>query len=104
MHNDILPDTLSEDLAEVRAEIDAIDAKLVTLLAQRQKFVSKVIDIKKRDGLPALIPGRVEEVIHNAATRAEAVGMSPDLARVVWRTMVNWFVAYEEEWLKSRPS
>lgn len=84
------------DLKSARTDIDRIDAQLVALLAERQKVVERVIAIKTRDGIPALIPERVDVVIENAAAQAKAAGLSPDLARQVWRTMVDWFVAYEK--------
>lgn len=88
--------TIPADLKTARADIDRIDAQLVALLAERQKVVERVIAIKTREGIPALIPERVDVVIENAATLAKAAGMSPDLARHVWRSMVDWFVAYEK--------
>lgn len=83
------------DLAAARLEIDAIDRQLVEVLARRQNVVERVISIKKRDSIPALIPERVDVVIENAAKQASAAGLSPDLARKVWKEMVEWFVDYE---------
>lgn len=83
-------------LAGLRSEIDKIDAKLVELLAQRVKIVSEVIVIKQREGLPANIPQRVDDVIAAARERAKAAGVPDDLAETLWRTLVAWTIDHED--------
>lgn len=85
------------DLISARIEIDALDLQLVQLLAKRQKVVERVIGIKLREGLPALIPTRVKSVIDAAERNAKAVDLAPELARTIWTVMVDWFVRYEEK-------
>ncbi|MFC7398805.1 chorismate mutase [Chelatococcus sp. GCM10030263] len=91
-------------LAAFRAEIDAIDAEMVALVARRMAVVDRVIAVKRAQGLPALIPHRVEDVA--ARVRAEAAhrGAPPDLAETLWRTMMDWVIAYEDAQLRPRPS
>ncbi|MGI6245251.1 MAG: chorismate mutase [Pseudochelatococcus sp.] len=84
-------------LAEFRAEIDAIDADMVMLLARRMAVVERVIAAKRANGLPALIPARVEEVAAHVRRRAAEAGAPPDFAEAVWRTMMDWVIAYEDE-------
>ena len=50
-------------LADLRAVIDRIDRDIVALLAERVQCLDEVIAVKTRDGLPAAIPERVEEVV-----------------------------------------
>lgn len=73
---------------------------MVLLLARRQAVVDRVISIKTREDLPALIPARVEEVIARAETQAIEAGLSPELARLIWTGMVDWFVRHEALALK----
>lgn len=80
-----------------RAEIDRIDAEIVTLLARRFEVVKHVIAVKKVEGLAALLPERVEDVVEKVMTRAEAEGVPPVLAEKLWRIMIEWVVAYESE-------
>jgi isochorismate pyruvate lyase len=87
---------MSDQLSDLRKQIDALDANLIDLLAQREKLVGKVLVYKKTTKLPGRIQSRVDEVINNAATRAKSIGMNPDLARTVWAAMVEWFVQHEE--------
>jgi isochorismate pyruvate lyase len=87
-------------LAAIRAAIDAIDRDLVDLLAERARLVEQVVGIKKREHLPANIPGRVEAVIAAVRARAAEAGLEPDLAERVWREMIAGFVALEEKALR----
>jgi isochorismate pyruvate lyase len=87
-------------LAELRAEIDRIDSELVKLLAERMKIVDRVVDVKQKAGLPALIPDRVEEVASRVRDEAKKLGAPPELAELVYRKMMDWVIAYEEKRLK----
>ncbi|WP_413987819.1 chorismate mutase [Labrys okinawensis] len=89
----------TERLSDLRKEIDAIDEKLVHLLASRLEVVQRVLKVKTRDGLPANIPERVEEVVTSARRMAEAQGVPPELAEVIWRNMVSWTIDYEDQHL-----
>lgn len=89
------------ELAGLRAEIDRVDSELVKLLAERMKIVDQVVAIKTDTGLPALIPERVEEVAGRVREEARRLGAPPELAELVYRRMMEWIVAYEEERLKA---
>ncbi len=84
-------------LAPLRAEIDAIDADLVALIAKRMAVVERVIAVKRASGIPALLNDRVEEVAAHVRHRAAALGAPPDLAETVWRAMMDWVIVYEDE-------
>lgn len=83
-------------LAPLRARIDAVDAEIVRLLARRMEIVDEVIAIKAHEGLPAALPARVEEVVARARHEAERSGVPADLVEILWRTMVDWVIAYED--------
>lgn len=80
-----------------RAEIDRIDAEIVALLARRMEVVKHVIAVKKTEGLAALLPDRVEDVVEKVTARAETEGVPPELAEKLWRLMIEWVIAYENE-------
>ena len=88
-------------LAACRAEIDALDAELVRIIAKRVDVVNRVVGLKRRHNIPALLPERVEDVVAHVREEAEAAGAPPDLAETVYRTMVNWIIEYEERQLAS---
>jgi isochorismate pyruvate lyase len=87
-------------LATLRQRIDAIDRDLLVALGIRQALVNQVIAVKQQERLPARIPERVVEVVAHVTREAPKHGTSPDLARVVWTAMIEWFIAYEDQQLK----
>ncbi|NUT90996.1 MAG: chorismate mutase [Saccharothrix sp.] len=85
---------MPESLGEVRAGIDAIDAELVRLLAERQGLVKAAAGFKKdEDAVRA--PDRVAQVIAKVRARAEEAGLAPEVAEAVWRAMIGAFIELE---------
>lgn len=85
----------------LRARIDALDARLVALLAERSALIDEAARIKARESLPARIDSRVEEVAANARRLASAHGLDPDLAEQLWRVMMEHFIAQEDRVLSA---
>ena len=83
-------------LTEIRHQIDELDAELVRLLAKRQMLIDRVIPIKRDADLPALIQDRADQVIDRAVEQARSAGLDPELARLIWSAMVEWFIRHEE--------
>jgi isochorismate pyruvate lyase len=83
-------------MAEVRAGIDRVDAELVALLAERAAWIDRAAAVKAREGLPARIGWRVEEVVANVRRHAEARGLAPALVETLWRELIGWSIAREE--------
>ncbi|HRO14703.1 MAG TPA: chorismate mutase [Paracoccus sp. (in: a-proteobacteria)] len=83
------------DMTALRTAIDALDRELAALLAERSLLIDRAAQIKARDGLPARIDWRVEEVAAKARANAEAAGLDPDLAEALWRLMMDHFIAQE---------
>ena len=83
-------------MAELRAEIDRVDAELVALFAQRTSFIDRAVEIKTVIGMPARIGSRVEEVVANVRRHALANGLPPDKIEKLWRKLIEWSIAREE--------
>jgi len=83
-------------MAEVRAEIDRIDGRLVALLAERSGYIDRAAELKPALGLPARIDDRVEEVVAKVRARAAGEALDPDLAEALWRRLIDWSIAREE--------
>ena len=64
----------SEELADVRRQINAIDADLAPLLARRMDCSARVAGIKSAEGIPVLDASREETVIGLAAERGQPYG------------------------------
>lgn len=90
------PPHLCTDMASLRPQIDAIDAALIDLLAERSRYIDRAAEIKKGVGLPARITDRVEEVVRNVRDRAALQGLDPDLAEQIWRDLIEWSITREE--------
>ena len=83
-------------MPELRDQIDALDAEIVALLAERAAYIDRAITLKPALGWPARIPDRVEEVVGKVRGTAEAKGLDPDLAEALWRRLIDWSIAREE--------
>ena len=83
-------------MAEIRAEIDRLDAELVALFAARASFVDRAGQIKAEVGLPARIDARVEQVVANVRKLAVEHGLPPDQVEKLWRRLIDWSIAREE--------
>ena len=85
-------------LSNVRSVIDDIDRELIRLLAQRQILVEKAGRLKpKGDKSAVRANDRVAQVIANRRKEALELGLSPDVAESVWRSMIQAFIALEEK-------
>jgi isochorismate pyruvate lyase len=84
-------------MADIRAEIDRIDAALIGFFAERACYIGRAAEIKAEIGMPARITNRVEEVVANVRRHAEAKGIDPALAEKLWRKLIEWSIAREED-------
>jgi isochorismate pyruvate lyase len=85
-----------ESMAEIRAEIDRLDEALVCLFAERAGYIDRAAEIKAQVDLPARIGSRVEEVVSNVRRHAGTYGLPPDLVEKLWRRLIDWSIAREE--------
>lgn len=86
---------------DIRSEIDRLDRDLVILLAERFGYVRRMSEIKTSPA-DALVPSRVDDVLNRVAAKATEAGLDPGLARELWRTLIDWNIAYEERAIKKR--
>lgn len=76
-----------ESLAQVRAEIDRLDAQIVPLLAERGGYVLAAARFKHSAGeVPA--PQRAEQVIGHVRALAAQHGALPEVVERVYRTLI----------------
>lgn len=86
---------------DVRAEIDRIDQALLTLFAERHRYVTRMAQIKT-DPHEAYDPQRIEAVIGLVRSRADAMKLDEDQAELIWRALINWNVNYEKGIIAAR--
>ena len=81
-------------MAEVRQGVDALDRQLVTLLAERQRYMDAAARIKQDRGA-VRDEARIEDVVAKVKAAAREAGLSVDIAEPVWRTLIERCIAYE---------
>ena len=86
---------MTAELEELRTEIDAVDAELVRLLARRFRAVVGIAAIKAENGLPVVVPERIEAVQDRVAALAAEAGLDPAIARRLWRAIIDEAIAVE---------
>jgi len=83
------PDAPPDDLPALRRRIDALDARLLDLLVERNELSARVLETKIAAGLPIFVPERESEKV--AAFRAKAAqrGFDPEWAEDLLRMIMG---------------
>ena len=89
-------------LAELRDEIDAVDAELVALIQKRFEIADRVIEVKRAKGIAAALPDRIEQVVQNALKNSKHTQVPPQTIEKLWRTLIAETIAYEEKILSTK--
>lgn len=84
-------------MADLRTQIDALDGALIDMLVDRAGYIDRAITLKQNENLPARINDRVDEVLQNVRAKADAGGFDADLAETLWRHLIEWSIAREEQ-------
>jgi isochorismate pyruvate lyase len=90
----ITPPDQCLDMPTLRIEIDRIDRALAGLLAERQGYIVRAAAIKTRRG-DVRDEARIADVLSKVSAAAEAAGLDVDIARAVWRTLMEQSIALE---------
>lgn len=98
MPEDRTPAEACQTMDDVRAGVDALDAEIVRLLAQRFAYMRAAARIKpSRQAVRD--EARKAEVIVNAANLAGELGIPADLVADLWERLVEGSITYEfSEW------
>ena len=89
MNDSLSNGDITQALFNLRREIDSIDDKVVSLLADRQQVVSRVAVLKKAHNLPVYHPAREEDLISRLRQQARYAGLNPDCIEEVYRTIIH---------------
>jgi len=91
------------DMSQVRAAIDALDTLVVTLLAERMRYIEAAARIKpSRDAVRDEV--RKAAVVAHAVKVANDRGFPPKLAYQLYDMLVEGSIAYEFETFDRRQS
>ncbi|XBQ15135.1 MAG: chorismate mutase [Oceanicaulis sp.] len=83
-------------MAEVRDGVDRLDRALVTLIAERSRYMEAAARIKPDRGV-VRDEDRIEDVVSKVLAQADKAGLSAAIAEPVWRELVERSIAYEFE-------
>ena len=86
-------------LDDVRSRIDAIDRRLVALIAERGAYVTQAAAFKRSDAEVAA-PDRVAQVLARVDALAAELGADPRVVEATWRSMIGAFI---EAWERGTP-
>ncbi len=79
---------------ELREAIDALDSRLVALLAVRQAYIERAAQLKTgRDQVRDV--ERIEEVVAKVIAEGRRSGLSAEIAEPVWRTLIEASIRHE---------
>lgn len=92
--------TPDDALEKVRTQIDAVDRRIVALIAERQKWVLAAGALKKTEQ-DVRAPSRVEAVIDKVRALALETGASPSVVERTYRALIAGFIDLELENLRS---
>jgi chorismate mutase len=73
----------TENLTELRQQIDEIDNELLTVLAKRMRVSREIGQYKKEHHMPVLQTVRYDEILENRISNAEKLGMGTNFMKTV---------------------
>ena len=73
----------TENLAELRRQIDEIDENLLELLAKRMRISREIGVYKKEHNMPILQAPRYSEILEKRANMGEAMELNPDFIKEI---------------------
>lgn len=83
-------------LAEIRREIDRLDARIAPLLSQRLWFVRQAARFKPSKEA-VVVRSREDEIFRSVRAMAERYGANPDVIEHVYRAIIEGFTAEEKK-------
>lgn len=78
------------DLASLRAQIDALDQRLVETLTARFRIAEEVGELKHRDGILPLDPAREAEIVKRVTGVARSSGVPEEGVRDVFWAVLGY--------------
>jgi chorismate mutase-like protein len=91
-----LPEDLRRRLKPFRGRIDALDDRIMALLAKRFGIVRAVGELKAAHNFPSYISDRVVEVRERNAATGRKYGIDPDFVRMLYSLIIYQSCAEED--------
>jgi 4-amino-4-deoxychorismate mutase len=97
----LLERMMTEQLDELRREIDLIDGQIIQALGRRFELCRQVARLKKNERIPMMQPGRVEAVKKRCMDLGIQHGLDPDLIKDLYTLIINKSCIVETEIIES---
>jgi isochorismate pyruvate lyase len=85
-----------ETMAEVRSHIDALDARIVSLLVERTGYMSQAARIKG-DANKVHDQGRIDFIVARVRQKALELGGQADVVEAAYRALIDASIAFEHQ-------
>lgn len=85
------------NLGDLRQQIDVLDEKWITILAERFRVTHEVGVYKATQGIDPIDPQRESAQMEKIAMLAEENGLAPDLAKGILRLIIDAVVSNHQE-------
>lgn len=92
-------------MEDIRAEIDALDRAVITLIGRRARYVHAAAKFKT-SATSVRAPERLAALLKKRREWAEEEGLSPDVIEKLYADLVDHFISEEmKQWAReSKPS
>ena len=90
----------TENLTELRHQIDEIDNQLLEILAKRMRISQEIGQYKKEHNMPILQTGRYDEILNKRISMAEKMGMDGNFMKTILEAIHEESIRQQAEILK----
>lgn len=80
---------MSDDLLAIRGAIDALDDKLVNLMATRAALVAQAWTLKDQMDLKHFDQNREAAILASVERKGETLRLPPDKIRAIWQQLIG---------------
>ncbi len=91
----------TEDLSQLRRQIDELDDQLLELLAKRMRVSKEIATFKKENSMTVVQTGRYDEIMIKRIAQADKMGMNTEFMRTVLEAIHEESVRHQVEILNS---
>jgi chorismate mutase-like protein len=86
-----------KDLNFYRKNIDEIDHKIISLIAERLDLCREIAVYKHKESIPMMQPERVEQVKNNRRVLAKELNINPAVIEQIYSLLINECCCIEDE-------
>ena len=89
----------TENLSELRLQIDEIDNKIIEILAKRMRVSREIAQYKKEHDMPVLQAGRYDEILTRRSQQGAQLDMSEEFIKEVFEAIHGESVRHQMQYI-----